>query len=76
MVIMLDPVSLPVQALSNITLITLNSMVKNMSLWSCFMIFIQELNMNCIISHGIITKGIVWAIFRFVTFGERAERVV
>ena len=42
MVIMLDPVSLPVQDLSNITLIMLNSMVKNMSLWACFMIFIQE----------------------------------
>ena len=34
------------------------------------------LSMNCMISYGIIAKGIVWVIFRFVTFGERAERVV
>ena len=39
MVIMLDPVGLPVQVLSNITLIMLNSMVKNMSLWAGFTIF-------------------------------------
>ena len=46
MVIMLGPVGLPVQVLSNITLIMLNYMVKNMSLWAGFTIFIQEQGNN------------------------------
>ena len=46
MVIMLGSVGLPVQVLSNITLIMLNYMVKNMSLWAGFTIFIQEQGNN------------------------------
>ena len=100
MVIMLDHVSLPVQALSNTTLIMLCSMVRNLSFhvsrfsyknkvmvikvgrtltrydMSFVCLVLMLLSMNCMISYGIIAKGIVWVIFRFVTFGERAERVV